>query len=100
MAGTGPLTSVELAVRTGTAERYVRDWLVNQAASGYIEFDPTSQRYTLPDEHAIALTDETSPFFLVGGFQASLALVKAEAQIARAFQTGAGMGWGEHDHDL
>ena len=100
MAGAGPLTSVELAQRTGTTERYVRDWLVNQAASGYLDYDPATERYTLPDEHAIALTDETSPFFLIGAFQSSLAAVKSEAKILHAMRTGGGLLWGEHDPDL
>jgi SAM-dependent methyltransferase len=100
MAGAGPLTSAELAARTGTTERYVRDWLVNQAAGGYLDYHPATGRFTLPDEHAAALVDETSPYFLAGGFQASVALIKAEAQIAEAFRTGQGMLWGQHDPDL
>jgi len=68
MAHGGPLTSVELARRTGTTERYVREWLVNQAAGGYIDYDPATGAYSLPHEHAIALADEKSPFFVGGGF--------------------------------
>ena len=60
MAGAGPLTPGELAERTGTAERYVREWLNAQAAGGYVEYDPDSGRYTLPPEQAVALTDETA----------------------------------------
>ena len=100
LAGAGALTSAELAQRTGTTERYVRDWLVNQAASGYVDYDPATGRYTLPDEHAIALTDETSPFFLLGAFQGSLAAVKSEAKIREAMRNGGGLLWGEHDPDL
>jgi SAM-dependent methyltransferase len=100
LADGGPATSAELAARTGTVERMVRDWLVNQAASGYLEYDPAAGRYTLPPEHAVVLTDESSPYFLAGCFQASLALVKAEAKIAESFRTGAGLGWGEHDPEL
>jgi len=58
MAGAGPLTAQEVAERSGAAERYVREWLGNQAAGGYVEYDPASDRYTLPDEHALALADE------------------------------------------
>src|SRR3982750_2772559 len=58
MAGAGPLTPDELAERTGTAERYVREWLCNQAAGGYVEYDPSTGRYSLPPEQAVALTDE------------------------------------------
>src|SRR5262250_3314379 len=57
LAGAGPLTPGELAARTGTAERYVREWLNTQAAGGYVEYDPKSERYTLPPEQAVALTD-------------------------------------------
>jgi SAM-dependent methyltransferase len=91
MAGAGPLTSEELAARTGTDERYVREWLLNQAAGGYVEYDPSSSRYTLPPEHAAALPS------LFGGFQTYLAAARAEPRIAAAFRTGEGMAWGEHD---
>jgi hypothetical protein len=64
LAGAGPLTPAELAERTGTAERYVREWLNAQAAGGYVDYDPDSGRYTLPAEHAVALTDESSPAYL------------------------------------
>lgn len=100
LADGGPATSAELAARTATVERMVRDWLVNQASSGYLEYDPTTGRYTLPAEHAVVLTGESSPYFLAGCFQASLALVKAESRIAESFRTGAGLGWGEHDPEL
>src|SRR5262245_50390315 len=69
MAELGPVTSDELAQKTATTERYVREWLIHQAASGWVDYDPATQRYTLPAEHAIALTHEDSPFFVVGGFQ-------------------------------
>ena len=91
MAEAGPVTSEELARRTGTHERYVREWLLNQAAGGYVEYDPTSGRYTLPPEHAAALPN------LFGGFQTYLAAAKAEPRLAAAFRTGEGIPWGEHD---
>src|SRR5579871_4054409 len=97
MSASGPVTAAELATRTGTVERYVREWLLNQVASGYIDHDPESDRYSLPVEHALALTDESSPFFLAGAYQASLALVKSEARISDAFRTGRGLAWGKHD---
>jgi len=100
MAGAGPLTSAELAQKTATTERYVREWLLNQAAGGYIEYDPETGRYRLPDEHALALADEQSPVFVQGGFQIAMAMLKAEPRIAEAFRTGAGMPWGEHDPGL
>src|SRR5215510_12341469 len=63
MAGAGPMTSSELAERTGTNERYVREWLCAQAAGGYVEYDPATRDFSLPPEHALALADESSPFF-------------------------------------
>lgn len=100
MADGVPVTSAELAQRTGTTERYVREWLVNQAAGGYLEYDPATGRYLLPPEQATALADSESPYFVCGGFQAMLALTRAEPRIAEAFLTGEGMFWGEHDHNL
>src|SRR5215210_7223496 len=100
MADGNPVTSEELAQRTETTERYVRDWLVNQAAAGYIEYDPQAGRYTLPREHALALAVEDNPYFVVGGFELFLSMIKAEHEILEAFRTGSGLGWGEHDHGL
>ncbi|HEX7049815.1 MAG TPA: class I SAM-dependent methyltransferase [Longimicrobiales bacterium] len=100
LAESGPLTSEELAKRTGTVERYVREWLVNQAAGGYLEYDPATGRYTLPAEQALALADETGPFFAVGGFQVARAMLDATERIVEDFRAGKGMGWGEHHHDL
>ncbi len=100
MAHAGPLMPKELAAKTGTGERLVREWMVNQAASGNLEYDPSSGKYTLPQEHALALADDASPYFVAGGYQIVTALVKAEERIARAFQNGGGMFWGEHDHGL
>ncbi len=61
LAGAGPLTPAELAERTGTTERYIREWLNAQAAGAYVDYDPGSGRYTLPAEQAVALTDDSSP---------------------------------------
>jgi SAM-dependent methyltransferase len=100
MAGAGPLTAVEFAARTGTDERYIHPWLVNQAAGGYIAHDAATGRYWLPPEQAVALTDETSPFYVGGGFQVLTSAMKAEPRIAENFKTGAGLPWGEHDAGL
>jgi 2-polyprenyl-3-methyl-5-hydroxy-6-metoxy-1,4-benzoquinol methylase len=97
MAGAGPLTSAELAERTGTSERYVREWLCNQAAGGYVTYDARTGRFTLPDEQALALADETSPVFLPGFYEAVAAMFADESKIAQAFRTGNGVGWHEHD---
>src|ERR1700704_6707916 len=100
MAGAGPLTSQEVAERSGAAERYVREWLGNQAAGGYVTYDPESDRYTLPDEHALALADEDSPFYILGIYDMFASLYADEEKILEAFRSGEGMGWHEHDHRL
>jgi SAM-dependent methyltransferase len=100
MAAAGPITSSELATRTKTDERCVREWLSAQAAAGYIDYDPTTGRYTLPAEHAVALTDEESPACVLGGFQGMTAAMRAAPKVTDAFRTGKGLGWHEHDPDL
>jgi SAM-dependent methyltransferase len=100
MAGAGALTSVEVAERAGVAERSVREWLRNQAAGGYLTYDAESDRYTLPDEHAMALADEESPVYVLGAFELIASLYADEDQITEAFRSGKGMGWHEHDHRL
>jgi SAM-dependent methyltransferase len=100
MSGAGPMTSAELAKKTGTAERYVREWLASQAAGGFITYDAASGKYTLPPEQALALADETSPVFLPGFFEVVAACVKDEPKITDAFRSGKGVGWHEHDHGL
>jgi len=96
MAGAGPITSAEVAERTGTTERYVREWLNNQVAGGYVVYDPTSGNYELPEEQAFALADEDSPVFLGGIFDVLGACWAAEERITEAFRTGEGVGWHEH----
>jgi SAM-dependent methyltransferase len=100
MAGAGPMSSAELAKKTGTHERSVREWLAAQAAAGYVDYDAESERYTLPDEHAIALTDEESPACVLGGFQGMTAAMRSSAKVAEAFRSGKGVGWHEHDPEL
>src|SRR5688500_16257720 len=77
LAGAGPLTPEELAARTGTAERYVREWLNAQAAGGYVEYEPEGGTYELAPEQAVALTDVLSSAYLPGFFQLALACVLA-----------------------
>ena len=95
-----PLTSGELAQKTGTNERYVREWLASQAAGGYVTYDPIRQQFSLSDEQAFALTDENGPLFFPGAFQLALSAVRAEPRISDAFKTGEGIGWHEHDSGL
>jgi len=100
LAGNGGLTPAELAERTGTAERYVREWLNAQAAGGYVEYDPDSGRYTLPPEQTVALTDSSSPAYLPGFFQIALGSVIDSPKILDVARSGAGFGWHEHVHDV
>jgi SAM-dependent methyltransferase len=100
LAGAGPLSPAELAERTGTAERYVREWLNAQAAGSYVDYDPGSGRYTLPPEQAVALTDPDSPAYLPGFFQIALGSVLDSPKIVQAARSGAGFGWHEHVPDV
>jgi SAM-dependent methyltransferase len=98
--GAGGLTPSELAERTNTAERYVREWLNGQAAGGYVTYDPESGRYELPPEHAIALAQPDSPAYLPGFFQIALGSVTDSSHIVDVARDGDGFGWGEHSHDV
>lgn len=100
LAANGPLTPAELAQKTNTNERYVREWLLNQASGGYVEYDAESGRYTLTPEQAVALSDEQSPFYVGGGFFVIKAMTQAVERIEGYFRDGGGMLWGEHHPDL
>jgi 2-polyprenyl-3-methyl-5-hydroxy-6-metoxy-1,4-benzoquinol methylase len=100
LAGAGPLTSAQLAERTGTAERYVREWLNQQAAGGYVAYEGESGRYTLPPEQTVALTDSDSPAYLPGLFQTAIGAVLDSPKITEAARSGEGFGWHEHVHDV
>ena len=100
LAHAGPLTPAQLAARTGTAERYVQEWLNAQAAGGYVDYDPVTGRYTLPPEQAVALTDESSPAYLPGFFQLALGSVIDSPRITDTARSGEGLGWHEHVHDV
>ena len=100
MAGAGPISSEDLAEKTGVAERSIREWLRNQAAGGYVSYDGDTDTYTLPDEHALALADEDSPFYILGAYDLIASLYADEDRITEAFRSGEGMGWHEHDHRL
>ena len=100
MADGEPVTAGELAQRTGTDARYVLEWLSNQAAGGYVTYDPERGAFSLTPEQSLALAQEGSPAFVPGAFQVATALTKDEEKIARAFVGGQGVGWHEHHHDL
>ena len=99
MADSGPVTPAELAERTGTTERYVREWASGLAAAGYIDYAGNG-RYELNEEQAIVLADEMSPAYVIGGFQGLLAATRILPKAVEAFRTGDGIGWHEHDPDL
>jgi SAM-dependent methyltransferase len=98
LADGGPLTPTELADRTGTHERYVREWLSAQAAGGYVDYE--DGRFSLPPEHAVALTDADSPAYLPGFFEIALGSVLDSPQITEAARRGFGVGWHEHNHHV
>ncbi|MGI5498824.1 class I SAM-dependent methyltransferase [Lentzea sp. CA-135723] len=100
MADGQPVGAAELADRTGTAEPYAREWLNAQAAGGYVTYDPATSRYSLPIEHAVALTVEDSPAFLPGMFQIALGTVHDAGRVLDAARSGSGVGWHEHTTDV
>jgi 2-polyprenyl-3-methyl-5-hydroxy-6-metoxy-1,4-benzoquinol methylase len=100
LADGGAMTSAELAQRTETSERYVREWLSAQAAGAYVDYDPATDRFSLSPEHAVALTDESSPAFLPGIFQIALGSLHDSPRITEAAKTGAGIGWDDHVADV
>jgi len=100
MADSEPITSAELAQRTDTDERYIREWLSAQAASGYVEYDPATDRFHLTPEQAFALTNEYNPLFAPGGFQVAASMINDVGLMAEAIRSGEGVSWGEHHHDL
>lgn len=93
----GPLAPSELAKKTGTDERYLREWLASQAAGGYISYDQGTGKFSLSEEQAFTLANEDSPAYLPGAFELALGSLAAVPRIAESFRTGAGMGWHEHD---
>ena len=95
-----PLVPAELAERTGTNERYVREWLNAQAAGGYVSYDAANQTYFLSEEQAFALADETSPAYMPGAFLLAVSALRAVPQLTERFRTGEGLGWHEHDAGL
>jgi ubiquinone/menaquinone biosynthesis C-methylase UbiE len=92
----GPVTAEQLAAKTKTDERYVREWAASQAAGGYIIYDDKTEEFSLSDEQAFALVNEDSPAYLPGAFELALGSLAAVPRITESFRTGAGMGWHEH----
>ncbi len=100
MAQNGAMSAAELAKKSGTSERYVLEWLNNQAAGGYVKYDPAVDKYDLPAEHVPVLANEDSPVFLAGGLDGLTAIYRIEDRLVNAFRLGEGIGWHEHDQSL
>ncbi len=100
LAGRGPMTAEALADAAGTALPYTREWLNAQAAGSFVDYDPATARYTLPPEHAVALTDADSPAYLPGLFQIALGTVADSQRLVDVVRRGGGVGWPEHSGDV
>ena len=100
LSESGSLTSGELAAKTNTAERYVREWLSAQAASGYVEYDPATKKFHMTPEQTAVFGNNKSPVFMTGAFYAISSLYHDEPKIEEAFKTGEGVSWGDHNSCL
>ena len=100
MVDLGPCTSAELAKATGIRERYVREWLANQAAGSYVAYNPGKQTYALPPAQAMVLALEQSPIFMAPAFEVAASFWLDEDQIVETFRSGEGLGWHAHNHRL
>jgi hypothetical protein len=98
LAAGDQLTAAELASRTGTAERYVREWAAAQAVAGYVNFDLATERFSMSPEQALVLADENGPAFFPAMFEIAAAATRDLPKLESAFRTGEGIGWHEHDH--
>lgn len=97
LSAQGPATSTELAARTGTAERYVREWLASQAASGYIGYEPHTQRFSMSAEQAAVFANDDSPALMTGGYYSIASIYKGVETLVDRFRDGGGIHWGDHD---
>ena len=100
LAEIGPADSAKLAAQTKLNERYVREWLSNQAASGYINYEPESGRFSMSAEQQAVFADPESPVAMIGGFYAASSLYHDEPKVAEAFRTGGGIAWQDHHQCL
>jgi 2-polyprenyl-3-methyl-5-hydroxy-6-metoxy-1,4-benzoquinol methylase len=100
LQASGPLTSAELASTAKVAERYTREWLSHQAASGYLTYDPASGKFALPPEQAMVFADADSPVYLQGAFDVAMSMMQNQDKVEAAFRTGKGVGWGDQSQCL
>ena len=97
LAQKGPQTAGELAAATQTNERYVREWLCAQAASGFVDYDSVTEKFSMNPEQSVALGADDSPFYFMGAVELAFGMMRAESAMTDAFRTGNGLGWHEHD---
>ena len=97
LAAGGPLTPAQRAAETGTAERYVREWLAQQAAVGFVGYDPADGTFTLPPEHAAVLASDDSPVSMIGAAPQISGMHRRADQLVEAFRTGSGIPWADQD---
>jgi SAM-dependent methyltransferase len=100
MAASGPVKVSQLAAEVDCNERYLTEWLAQQVASQYLSHDPDGDTYALSEEFAAVLADESAPTFLAGMAQVLASTYYDDTTLTSAFRSGAGLGWGEHHHDL
>jgi len=100
LAANGPMTPKELGDKTGTTERYIREWLAGQAASGYVNYDATTGKFMMSPEQAFALTKEDSPVYIPGAFYLVGSTYRDQRKLAEVYRSGKGFGWHEHHNDL
>lgn len=97
LAALGRTDSAGLAKRAGVDERLAREWLLNQAAGGYVSFDPGAGAYFMTEEQKAAFADETGPAFMLGGYDIISSVHRDAPKVAEAFKSGKGLAWGDHD---
>lgn len=97
LARHGPSTSTELAERTGTVERHVREWLRAQAAAAYVDYDAATGRFALSPEQEAVFADDSGMACMLGGFQLAVSAGRSVDRLEQSFRTGCGVGWHEHD---
>ena len=100
LAGAGPITADSLARKAGTNERLTREWLANQVAGGYVEYDANADTFELPDEHAAVLAEETSAVYVAGVLEIAAAMWADAGKVEAAFRSDGGVSWGDHDERL
>lgn len=100
LAKHGAVSTQVLAEKTGTTERYVREWCAAQAASGYIEYDASSGNFHMTPEQQAVFADGDSPASMIGGYYSIASLFIDEPKITSAFKSGEGVPWGDHSECL